>query len=115
MSAFKKQPKHNHVSVSRSMAPAARARPTRLSPSRRPWANLWPSSTRSEAAHRSTLAMSRNSTYWAHLLRACHIAALKEAAGASYPTVVIDSLSHAWMGKGGLLDQADAKGGRFDA
>ena len=44
-----------------------------------------------------------------------YIAALKEAAGASYPTVVIDSLSHAWMGKGGLLDQADAKGGRFDA
>jgi DNA polymerase III delta prime subunit len=44
-----------------------------------------------------------------------YIAALKDAAGASYPTVVIDSLSHAWMGKGGLLDQADAKGGRFDA
>lgn len=44
-----------------------------------------------------------------------YIEALKVAAKAGYPVVVIDSLSHAWMGKGGLLDQADAKGGRFDA
>jgi hypothetical protein len=44
-----------------------------------------------------------------------YIAAIREAASAGYPTLVIDSLSHAWMGKGGLLDQADAKGGRFDA
>lgn len=42
-----------------------------------------------------------------------YIAALKEARG--YPVVVIDSLSHAWMGKGGLLDQADSKGGKFQA
>lgn len=44
-----------------------------------------------------------------------YIRAIAEAAKAKYPTLVIDSLSHAWMGKGGLLDQADAKGGRFDA
>lgn len=44
-----------------------------------------------------------------------YIAAIRAAAEAKYPTLVIDSLSHAWMGKGGLLDQADAKGGRFDA
>ncbi len=44
-----------------------------------------------------------------------YITAIKEAAKAGYPTLVIDSGSHAWMGKGGLLDQADAKGGRFDA
>ncbi len=42
-----------------------------------------------------------------------YIAELKEAR--DYPVVVIDSLSHAWMGKGGLLDQADAKGGKFQA
>jgi hypothetical protein len=44
-----------------------------------------------------------------------YIAAIGDAAKAGYPTLVIDSLSHAWVGKGGLLDQADAKGGRFDA
>lgn len=42
-----------------------------------------------------------------------YIDALKDAVG--YDVVVIDSLSHAWMGKGGLLDQADAKGGKFQA
>lgn len=44
-----------------------------------------------------------------------YVRAMREAAAAKYPTLVIDSLSHAWMGKGGLLDQADQKGGRFDA
>jgi hypothetical protein len=44
-----------------------------------------------------------------------YIDALKGAAKEGFPVVIIDSLSHAWMGKGGLLDQADAKGGRFDA
>ena len=44
-----------------------------------------------------------------------YIAALKAAADGKYPSVIVDSLSHAWMGKGGLLDQADSKGGRFDA
>lgn len=32
-----------------------------------------------------------------------------------YDVVVVDSLSHAWMGAGGILDQADARGGKFDA
>lgn len=40
--------------------------------------------------------------------------AMKEAA--EYDVLVIDSLSHAWMGEGGLLDQKDKKGGNsFDA
>lgn len=44
-----------------------------------------------------------------------YIDALKAAANEGFPVVIIDSLSHAWMGKGGLLDQADARGGKFDA
>ncbi len=44
-----------------------------------------------------------------------YIAAIKEFAAAGYPVLIIDSLSHAWMGKGGILDQSDAMGGRFDA
>ncbi len=44
-----------------------------------------------------------------------YLEAIADAAREKYPTLVVDSLSHAWMGKGGLLDQADAKGGRFDA
>lgn len=38
---------------------------------------------------------------------------LGEAAGAEYGCVVIDSLSHYWMGAGGMLEQADqrARGG----
>lgn len=39
-----------------------------------------------------------------------YIAALDAAAAAGYPVVVIDSLSHAWMGKGGLLEQVDDYG-----
>jgi hypothetical protein len=42
-----------------------------------------------------------------------YIKALKSAA--EYDVTIVDSLSHAWMGKGGLLDQADAKGGKFAA
>jgi len=45
--------------------------------------------------------------------------AIREAARAGYGVLVIDSLSHAWMGKGGALDQVDransAAGGRFGA
>lgn len=38
------------------------------------------------------------------------------AAAQSYDVLVIDSLSHAWMGEGGILDQKDRKGGNsFDA
>lgn len=40
-----------------------------------------------------------------------YIAMLKEAAKAAYPVVVVDSLSHAWMGEGGILDQKDKKSG----
>lgn len=32
---------------------------------------------------------------------------MKEAAKRSYPTLIIDSLSHAWTGVGGILDQKD--------
>jgi hypothetical protein len=42
-----------------------------------------------------------------------YIKALAEAA--EYDVVIIDSLSHAWVGKDGILDQADAKGGKFNA
>lgn len=44
-----------------------------------------------------------------------YIDALKAAAKAGYQCVIVDSLSHAWEGTGGALDQADAKGGRFDS
>ena len=44
-----------------------------------------------------------------------YVDALRDAAKEGYPVVVIDSLSHAWIGRGGLLDQADARGGKFDA
>lgn len=44
-----------------------------------------------------------------------YIDALKAAGDAGYPVVVIDSFSHAWSGEGGILDQKDAMGGKFDA
>ena len=37
--------------------------------------------------------------------------AVKEATKAGYDCVVVDSLSHAWIGEGGALDQVDKKGG----
>lgn len=37
--------------------------------------------------------------------------AIKEAVKAGYDCVVVDSLSHAWIGEGGALDQVDKKGG----
>lgn len=39
------------------------------------------------------------------------VAAMKEAFKEGYDVVVVDSLSHAWVGKDGALDQKDAKGG----
>jgi hypothetical protein len=36
---------------------------------------------------------------------------IEDAGKLGYDALVIDSLSHAWMGKGGALDQVDAKGG----
>lgn len=44
-----------------------------------------------------------------------YIGALRGAAGEGYAVVVVDSLSHAWEGDGGILDQVDRRGGRFDA
>jgi hypothetical protein len=35
--------------------------------------------------------------------------------GGEHDVIVIDSLSHAWMGKGGILDQKDGKGDAFGA
>lgn len=43
-----------------------------------------------------------------------YIKAIRAAADERYPVLVIDSLSHAWAGRGGILDQKDAKGGRFE-
>jgi hypothetical protein len=44
-----------------------------------------------------------------------YIKALREAAAAGYDAIGIDSLSHAWEGEGGILDQVDKRGGRFEA
>lgn len=44
-----------------------------------------------------------------------YITAMHEAYKAGYDVIVIDSLSHAWEGEGGILDQVDQAGGRFDA
>lgn len=41
--------------------------------------------------------------------------AIDAAATAGYPVLVIDSLSHAWTGEGGILDQVDKRGGKFSA
>lgn len=44
-----------------------------------------------------------------------YVKAMKEAAEAGFQVLVIDSLSHAWVGKGGILDQSNARGNKFDA
>jgi hypothetical protein len=44
-----------------------------------------------------------------------YVAALRGAAADGYDVVIIDSLSHAWEGEGGILDQVDKRGGRFEA
>jgi hypothetical protein len=41
-----------------------------------------------------------------------YISAITEAGNAGYPVLVIDSLSHAWSGKGGILEFVDAAGKR---
>lgn len=41
-----------------------------------------------------------------------YIAALDYAATQSYDTVIVDSLSHAWVGKGGALEQVDNAPGK---
>lgn len=40
-----------------------------------------------------------------------YIEAIHAAEEAAYDVIIIDSLSHAWVGQGGLLDQVDKKGG----
>lgn len=40
-----------------------------------------------------------------------YIDAMADAAASGYDAIVIDSLSHAWMGEGGILDQKDKKSG----
>ena len=40
---------------------------------------------------------------------------IEDAAAGGYPVLIIDSLSHAWTGTDGALDQVDKRGGRFDA
>lgn len=44
-----------------------------------------------------------------------YVEALRAAVDCGYDCVVIDSLSHAWMGKDGALDLVDRKGGQFSA
>jgi len=44
-----------------------------------------------------------------------YIRALNAAVQAGYDVVVIDSLTHAWSGKGGILEQKDKMGGKFSA
>jgi len=44
-----------------------------------------------------------------------YLKALKEAVAKGYDVVVIDSLTHAWSGKGGILEQKDRMGGKFQA
>lgn len=44
-----------------------------------------------------------------------YIRAIGEAEKERFPVLVVDSLTHAWSGKGGILEQKDSKGGRFDA
>jgi len=48
-----------------------------------------------------------------------YVAAIKAAEDAGYDTIIIDSISHAWSGQGGLLDQhgavADKTGNSFAA
>lgn len=41
--------------------------------------------------------------------------AIDDAAAAGYPVLIIDSLSHAWTGTDGALDQVDKRGGKFQA
>lgn len=40
-----------------------------------------------------------------------YVAAIEAAAAAKYDVLAIDSLSHAWMGKGGALEQVDRRAG----
>jgi len=41
--------------------------------------------------------------------------AIRTAVKEGYDTILVDSLSHAWVGEGGALDIVDQKGGKFQA
>lgn len=41
--------------------------------------------------------------------------AMNDAAREGYDVLVIDSLTHAWSGKGGILEEVDKRGGKFEA
>lgn len=43
-----------------------------------------------------------------------YLKAITAARDGGYDVLIIDSLSHAWEGEGGILDQVDKRGGRFD-
>lgn len=47
----------------------------------------------------------------AHYAPTNYTAAIKEAGRLGYDVIIVDSLSHAWEGAGGALDQIDKKGG----
>ena len=47
-----------------------------------------------------------------HFAPKSYVAAINEAEKAGYDVLVIDSLSHAWMGKGGALEMVDAAAAR---
>lgn len=44
-----------------------------------------------------------------------YLEAIRNAAREGYDVLVVDSLSHAWAGKGGILEEADKRGGKFSA
>lgn len=41
-----------------------------------------------------------------------YVQAIREAEKAKYDTIIVDSLSHAWAGQGGLLEEVDKRKGR---
>jgi ABC-type dipeptide/oligopeptide/nickel transport system ATPase component len=43
-----------------------------------------------------------------------YIAAIREAETGGYDCLILDSWSHAWAGAGGILEQSDKKGKKFD-
>lgn len=44
-----------------------------------------------------------------------YLEAILNAEREGYDVLIIDSLTHAWSGKGGLLEEVDKRGGKFDA
>lgn len=68
-------------------------------------------------AERGSATMYDQVTHFDHLDLPDHapqtyVAAIHAADAAGYDVIVIDSLSHAWMGKGGALEQVDIAGKR---